>query len=67
MQMTSGYFIRRDLSQMTREELEDLAFHLDSRMQGLNLRIEQMKRDMKALEADRDQIGQLLSKSRSHS
>lgn len=62
MQPTSGFFIRRDLSQMTREELEDLDFHLSSRMQGLHTRIEQMTRDMEALKTDREQIGLLLSK-----
>ncbi|MCX7569948.1 hypothetical protein OS242_08215 [Tumebacillus sp. DT12] len=62
MQPTSGTFIRRDLSQMTREELEDLDFHLSSRAQGLHTRIEQMKRDMEALQTDRKQISLLLSK-----
>jgi prefoldin subunit 5 len=61
MQLKSGFYNKRDLSQLQREELEDLDHHLMSRKETLSHKMEQMRRDMADLESDREQIRRILA------
>ena len=61
MQLKSGFYNNRDLSQLTREQLEDLDHHLLSRKENLSHKMEQMRRDMADLEADHKQIRRILA------
>jgi hypothetical protein len=61
MQLKSGFYNKRDLSELKREQLEDLEHHLLSRRENLSHKMEQMRRDMADLEADREQIRRILA------
>ncbi|HEU4964445.1 MAG TPA: hypothetical protein VFV52_11430 [Bacilli bacterium] len=56
MQLTSAFFHKRDISQMKREELEDLDHHLLNRERLLKQKMEQIGRDLAEIASDRQKI-----------
>lgn len=52
MLLTSAFFHKRDISQMKREELEDLDHHLQNRERLLRQKMDQIGRDLAEIESD---------------
>lgn len=62
MNLTSAFSNKRDISQLKLEELEDLEFHLQNREKSLQVKMEQLRRDLADIEADRAKVKTELSK-----
>jgi hypothetical protein len=56
MILTSAFLNKRDISQLKKEELEDLEYHLRNRESSLLLKMEQIKKDLRDIEADRQKV-----------
>ncbi|MFD2171734.1 hypothetical protein [Tumebacillus lipolyticus] len=61
MILTSAFLNKRDISLLRREELEDLDFHLTNREQSLLQKLDQIRRDLTDIEADRKKVKAELS------
>ena len=53
MKLTSAFLNKRDITQLSREELEDLDYHLQNRKTGLLQKLEQIQRDLADIDGDR--------------
>jgi hypothetical protein len=66
-QLSSAFLNKRELDQLRHEELEDLDYHLQNRRQSLLQKMEQITRDLRDLENDREKIVTELNKRQQHS
>ncbi|MGZ4032041.1 MAG: hypothetical protein ACXVP5_04165 [Tumebacillaceae bacterium] len=60
--LSSAFLNKRDLTQLKREELEDLDYHLQYRRRSLEQKMTQLKRDMADIDADRQKLSLELTK-----
>jgi hypothetical protein len=56
MRLSSSFLNKRDISQISKPELEDLHYHLENRKRSLQEKIAQMERDLSDLLADQQMI-----------
>lgn len=62
--LSSAFLNKRDLTQLKREELEDLDYHLQNRHRSLKQKVNQLERDLADIDADRKKVHEELSKQR---
>jgi hypothetical protein len=60
--LSSAFLNKRDLTQLKREELEDLDYHLQNRRRSLEQKKDQLERDLADIDADRQKVGLELTK-----
>lgn len=60
--LSSAFLNKRDLTQLKREELEDLDYHLQNRRRSLEQKKDQLERDLADIDADRQKVSLELTK-----
>jgi hypothetical protein len=66
VRLTSAFLNKRDITLLTREELEDLDYHLQNRRTGLLQKLELIQRDLADIDEDRKLLVSERSKRPSH-